>query len=99
MKNRRERENKALIRNCIKNSSIPRRSLLVAENEINSQTLSAHVDDINELIQNINCIVHSRNIPYIRIEQQQPDYLDLSKTRVIVRSEKTDTDLLKKMVQ
>ena len=90
--NRKNRE-KPVLRNIIKAQTIPQRTLLAFETRIDSSVLREIVDEINDEIQDLNCIVAERNIPYIRIEQSI-EHFNIDKTRVFLRTEMTDSQSL-----
>jgi len=93
MSTNRKNRNKPVLRNLIKSQNIAQRKLLTLETKLDSSVLKEIVDEINEVIQDLNCSIAERNIPYIRIEQSFENY-NIDKTRVFLRTEVTDTQAL-----
>lgn len=93
MSTNRKNRSKPVLRNIVQNQKIPRRSILTYQTKLDKEALRNIVDTINEAIQQINCLVPTRNIPYIRIEESH-DPFNLDRTRVFLRSETADTQIL-----
>ncbi len=93
-KNNRDKRDKAVLRNWVKPQSIAQRTLLNVEDQLlDNSTLNEIVDGINEAIQEINRSVRERNIPYVRLNQSKETF-NLDKTRVLLRSERSDNRIL-----
>lgn len=96
MSTNRKNRDKPVLRNMVQSQKIPRRDILTDQIKLDSVELKDVVDTINATIQQINCLVPERNIPYIRIEKSQNSY-DLDKTRVLLRSETSDARMLSRI--
>lgn len=93
MSTNRKNRDKPVLRNMVESRKIPRRSILTYETKLDNVALKDVVDTINDVLQQINCLVADRNVPYIRIEESR-DVFNLDKTRVLLRSETSDVRML-----
>lgn len=91
MSTNRKNRYEAVISNRAKNPC--RRDLFDLDNKFNDKNLRMCVDELNEIIQRINRIVASRNIPYFRVDRSY-NYNNVDKARVVIRSESSDEEKL-----
>lgn len=96
MSTNRKNRDKPVLRNMVRAQNVAQRSVLNIEAKLDNSVLREIVDNINETIQKMNRLVSERNIPYIRIDQTE-EYFNLDKTRILLRSELSDSQLLSRI--
>lgn len=84
--NRKNRTGPAILRNQVRGDAITGRALLDLSANINSKELSATCEELNSYIQQLNCMIAERFIPYFSIVSTTEPY-NLGKTRVVLRTE------------
>lgn len=82
-----------VLRNQLVSGKIPKRYMLNLRYSIDTSTLKKINDSINNVIQQLNLHIESRNIPYLRLEVSS-NKNDVDKTRVVLRTEQTPSKML-----
>lgn len=90
MSTNRKNRDKPVLRNMVQSSRISKRNILTNQVRLDGKELRDIVDTINDTIQQLNRLISTRNIPYVRI-QQSTETGNLDKTRVLLRSETSDS--------